>query len=68
MNIKRCWEDLRNSGLPMSYWQVWRLIRLHCQWQKFGGQVVVQKGDWQYFKAKLLSGWRPPRRHRGAEV
>jgi len=65
LNIKECWKDLQRSGMRITYWLAWRLIRLHCPWQKVGGQVMVQENDWRYFKSKLLSGWRPPGGRRG---
>jgi hypothetical protein len=30
--------------------------------------VLVSEAEWQQFKAKVLSGWRPPRKGKGADA
>jgi hypothetical protein len=66
LSVTQCVRDLQASGASVPYWKVWEWVRRYCHWRKEGNRVLVSEAEWQRFKARVLSGWRPPRKGKGA--
>jgi hypothetical protein len=66
LSVTQCVRDLQASSASVPYWKVWEWVRWHCSWRKEGNRVLVSEAEWRQFKAKVLSGWRPLRKDKGA--
>jgi len=66
LSVTECAQDLQASGASVPYWTVWEWVRRYCRWRKESNRVLVSEAEWQRFKARVQSSWRPSRKGKRA--